>query len=98
MKKFLPLLILSLTIISSQAADFMQSSNPFPQTSIQRMNNIYESEPATIQQEAKKERKFRFKNLINKDSETKQEPQNLPVYPKVNEGSNSNGSFYSFGE
>ena len=76
------------------ANNLYQNSNPFPQTQIQDMNNIYEAQPETIQQEQKKTKRFWF-------GKNKQAQQELPsdyVVPQskvINEGIND-GSFYIF--
>lgn len=78
------------------AADVFMNNNPFPQTMPQTMNNIYESEPATIQQEAKQEKRFWFrkgKNLQEQDK-IEQSQNNLNTFPKK-EGA-GDGSFYLF--
>lgn len=97
-------LVLLLAIVSVSGAvyaeNLFQSSNPFPQTSIETMNNIYESKPETIQQEQKKKKKLWF-------GRNKQAQQELPrdyVIPQakvINEGVNgskgvNDGSFYVF--
>lgn len=78
------------------AADVFMNNNPFPQTMPQTMNNIYESEPATIQQEAKQEKKFWFRKGKNLQEQDKiEQSQNNPnTFPKK-EGA-GDGSFYLF--
>ena len=93
MRRFITLSILILSMSSVCAGNFFQSDNPFPQTSPQTLNNVYESEPATImQEEAKSQKKswFRKKNKNLKEQSTDQ----LQTCP-VNEGVND-GSFYLF--
>ena len=93
MKKTALLLMIMLISGSVLASNLYQSNNPFPQTAPQSMNNIYESEPAVIKQETKKEKKFWFKK--NKDSKgTVEYKQNeLQTFPKEQE---TDGSFYMF--
>ena len=99
MKKLLSLVLLSALISPAFADNLYQSSNPFPQTAPQSLNNIYESEPAVIQKEEKQKKKSWFKkgkNLQEQDS------QLLNTYPPANNGRDGanegiqNGSFYIF--
>lgn len=95
MKKILALSILILSVSSVYAENLFQTNNPFPQTMPQSMNNIYESKPAVIQQEAKQAKKSWFrkgKNLQNAER-AELEAGKLPTYPA---GDSSNGSFYMF--
>lgn len=96
MKKLIVLSIILGGICSVQAENFFQTSNPFPQTSPQTMNNIYESEPATLQDEAKKAKKSFFrrgKNIQQKEATLKNK---VPVYPVQSDTVQEDGSFYMF--
>jgi len=97
MKKLFVLALASIFICNVQASNLFQSDNPFPQTQMQTMNNIYESTPSTIQDEVKKEKKSWFKRDKNLQQESTQLklPQ-IPVYPVQHEGAQSNDSFYMF--
>ena len=95
MKRFIVSMILILSIGSANADNLFDYNNPFPQTSPQAMNNIYESEPAAMQKEEKKAKRFFFKNKTEEPKELKQLPK-LPVYPAVHEGVPSNGDYYLF--
>ena len=96
MKKLVLLAALSVSMSSVFANNLFPTNNPFPETEPQTMNNIYESEPAKIQQEAKQQKKSWFKKGKNLQEEEAREMQQsgLNTYP-VNEGVN-NGSFYMF--
>ena len=98
MKKILAVIVMLCGICSVQADNLFQSSNPFPQTDPQRMNNIYESEPAKIQDETKKAKKSWFKKGENLKKETTEQKNQykIPVYPVQNEGVQSNTNFYMF--
>ena len=97
MKNFILAIILLLSITSAQAENLFQSNNPFPQTMPQSMNNIYESEPATIRQEAKQQQKSSwFKKNKNQQKDAEIEQYQVPVYPIINEGADSNKNFYMF--
>ena len=98
MKKILLLMLLAASICSVQADNFFQNTNPFPQTMPQDMNNIYESKPAVMQDEAKKAKKSWFKKGENLKKETvqQQEQYKIPVYPVTHEGMQNNENFYMF--
>jgi len=78
----------------AQADNLFPNSNPFPQTTPQSMNNIYESEPSVIIQEQKQAKKSLFKKGKNLQQS---ESQNyvVPESKVINEGAN-NDSFYLF--
>ena len=99
MKKTIALSILILSIGSVSAENLFQTNNPFPQTVPQSMNNIYESEPANIQQEAKQQKKSWFRKGKNlREQEIKDVEKRLYTYPPEagkNEGV-YDGSFYMF--
>ncbi len=86
MKKVLILSVMFVIATECNAANFYQSNNPFPQTSIQNFNNIYESEPDVIQTERKKAKKSWFRR------NTSSEIQEKTI---INQDEN-NGSFYVF--
>lgn len=93
MKNFILFSVLIVSISCVSANNLYQDTNPFPQTSIQTMNNIYESEPAVMKNEIKKQPKktwFRRSNQTE-NSELIQQDENKGV----NEGTND-GSFYLF--
>ena len=99
MKKLLAIIALFAISIGVQASDLFQSDNPFPQTSPQTMNNIYESKPDIIQDEIKKEKKSWFrkgKNLQQDDAQKQLEQHKIPVYPVTHEGVQSDTNFYMF--
>ena len=97
MKKLVLLLIMASISGVVYAENFLQDSNPFPQTQEQSLNNIYEARPATIQREQKKAKKFWF-------GRNKQAQQELPsdyVIPQskvIHEGTQgkNDGSYYVF--
>ena len=93
MKKFVLLFALALCVSPAMADNLFQNSNPFPQNNPERMNNIYESEPGTIQQEVKQAKKSWFRKGKNLQEQEKQ--QGLNTYPPVDEGVR-NGAFYTF--
>ena len=97
MKKILVITLLAMGICSVQADNMFQNTNPFPQTMPQDMNNIYESKPATMQDEAKKTRKFWFKKGENLKNEKipEQGQYKIPVYPVPDEAAEKQG-FYIF--
>ena len=98
MKKILAIMVLSVGFCSAQADNLFQNTNPFPQTMPQDMNNIYESKPAVMQDEAKKAKKLWFrkgKNLQTESTELKNQYK-IPVYPVQHEGVQSDTSFYMF--
>ena len=94
MKKLVLLFMLSVCVSPVLADNLFQDSNPFPQTSPERLNNLYEAEPAVMQKEEvkKPEKQPWFKR--NKKQEQKTETQAIQKYP-VHEGVND-GSFYVF--
>ena len=98
MKKLYVLAVVSMFICSVQADNLFQNNNPFPQTQIQTMNNIYESEPATMQDEAKKTKKSWFRKGKNLQEESTKIPEQykIPVYPVQHEGVQSDTNFYMF--
>lgn len=93
MKKTIAILLLGISVSSVAAADLFQNNNPFPQTTPRSLNNIYESQPATIQHEVKQEKKSWFKKGKNLQEQEIQETKSLNKFP--NEGVND-GSFYMF--
>ena len=95
MKKYFLIFTLLLSFGAAGAATWNMNDNPFPQTSPQNMNNIYESEPATIAKEQKKAKKswFRTKNV---EPEQVKELPKIPVYPVPHEGVRENGDYYIF--
>ena len=99
MKKLVLLSVLALCVSPVLADNLFQNSNPFPQNNPERMNNIYESEHSTIQQEAKQAKKSWFKKGKNLQEQEIQDTQKrLYTYPPqtgVNEGA-QDGSFYLF--
>lgn len=94
MKKLVSLFVLSAFISPVFADNLFQNSNPFPNTSPQHMNNIYESEPAIIQHEEKQVKKSWFKKGKNLQ-EQEAKDANLKTYP-VHEGAQDSNSFYMF--
>ena len=98
MKKILVLMLLAIGISSVQADNLFQNTNPFPQTMPQDMNNIYESKPAVIQDEAKKTKKSWFRKGENLQTEDAKIPQQykIPVYPVPYEEANGEKNFYMF--
>ena len=99
MKKIFALMIVSMITCSVQANNLFQSDNPFPQTSPQNFNNIYESTPSTIQDEVKKEKKSWFRkgqNLQNVDTQQKLDQHKIPVYPVQQEGVQGDTNYYMF--
>lgn len=96
MKKLVVFIMLAFVISPVFADNLFQNSNPFPQTVPQSMNNIYESEPATIQQEEKQEKKSWFRKGRNlQKQEAAEKARELQKYPVEHEDAN-NGSFYIF--
>lgn len=96
MKKLLAVMIVSIAFCSAQADNLFQNTNPFPQTMPQDMNNIYESKPAVMQDEAKKAKKSWFKRGENLQKEQEElQKHKFPVYPVPNEGQSS-GNYYMF--
>ena len=98
MKKLIILTMLLSVTGSVFAADVFMNNNPFPQTTPETMNNIYQSEPATIQNEEKKEKKFWFRKGRNLQEQERQEAQQR-ANSNPNEGvinSTKDGSFYLF--
>jgi len=99
MKKIFVLAVVSIFACSVQASNLFQSDNPFPQTSPQSLNNVYESAPATMQDEVKKEKKSWFRkgrNLQDDDAQKQLEQHKFPVYPVTHEGVQSDTNFYMF--
>ena len=91
MKKTLALLIVFLTTGAAFAdSNIFQSNNPFPQTMPESLNNIYESKPDVIQQEAKQEKKSWFRR--NKQKVNTNTNSDLNTYSQEK----NNGSFYVF--
>jgi len=99
MKKIALLFVLAFCVNSVFADNLFQNTNPFPQTSPERMNNLYEAEQSTILHETKPEKKSWFKKGKNlKDQEIQETEKRLYTYPQnadKNEGVQS-GSFYMF--
>jgi hypothetical protein len=96
MKNLVLLFALSLCVNAAFADNLFQDTNPFPQTTPQRMNNLYEAQPAVIQKEESKkpeEKRSWFKR--NKTHAQDTYKNELPKYP-VNEGGSNDGSFYVF--
>ena len=95
MKKFALLFVMALLISPVFADNLFQNSNPFPQTSPQRMNNLYEAEPSVIQEEvAKQPEKLPWYKRNKKQVKNTyiNEQQECPI----NEGVKNDGSFYVF--
>ena len=96
MKKLVLLMVLSLGVSAVFADNLFQDTNPFPQTSPQRMNNLYEAEPAVIQHEESKKPEGKRSWFKRNKKQSQDAYQNeLPKYP-VNEGVQNDGSFYIF--
>ncbi len=96
MKKIVLLFVLSFCVNSVFADNLFQYTNPFPQTSPQRMNNLYEAEPAVIQREEAKNTERKQSWFKRNKKQTQDAYKNeLPKYP-VNEGVQNDGSFYVF--
>ena len=99
MKKLVLLFALSLCVSPVLADNLFQNTNPFPQNNPERMNNIYESDPGTIQQEVKQSKKSWFKKGKNlQEQEITDTEKRLYQYPPqagTNEGA-QDGSFYLF--
>lgn len=94
--KNLTILFALLFVCSCVNADnLFQTNNPFPQTVPQTMNNIYESEPAVIQQEQKQAKKSWFRKGKNLQQSDEQQNYIVPEAKIINEGANSSG-FYVF--
>lgn len=93
MKKIIILTIIFINMNYVNAENLFQTNNPFPQTSPQTMNNIYESEPSVVQKETKNPKKtwFRKKDKIQQE----QDNYVIPQSTIINEGS-KDGSFYVF--
>ena len=94
MKKFIIFTILMLSASFVNAETMFQSNNPFPKTSPQSLNNIYEAEPAVMQNEAKNEKKSWFKRS-KKSEKTDSYDFVIPESKIINEGS-KDSSFYVF--
>ena len=99
MKKIILLFVFAFCVNSVLADNLFQNSNPFPQNNPERMNNLYEAEQSTMQQEIKQEKKSWFKkgkNLQEKEiKNTEKRLYNYPPNTNTNEGE-QNGSFYMF--
>ena len=98
MKKIIAMLILGFSMSSVMAADMFENNNPFPQTQPQYMNNLYEADQATLQHEAKQEKKSWFKKGKNLQEQERQELKQR-ANSNPNEGvinSTKDGSFYLF--
>lgn len=99
MKKTIALLILGVSMSSVMAADMFENNNPFPQTQPQYMNNLYEADQATLQHEAKQEKKSWFKKGKNLQEQEIQDAKKRlytnPPQAGTNEGV-QDGSFYIF--
>ncbi len=91
--KYSVLFLLMLFVVGSvQADNLFSDSNPFPQTSLQNMNNIYEAHPEVIKEEQKKAKRSWFrkgKNLQQSESQN----HVIPQAKIINEGVD-NDSFY----
>ena len=88
------ILLSAYSVSMVQAAVFNYSNDPFPQQNCPQMNNIYETEPAIIQQEKKKNKKAK-KCWFRTTEDNKEIFENNGV----NEGiiqSSPDGSFYLF--
>ena len=99
MKKLIILTMLLSVTGSVFAADVFMNNNPFPQTTPETMNNIYQSEPATIQHEAKQEKKFWFKKGKNiQEQEIQDAKKRLYTYPPQGAKDEGvyDGGFYMF--
>ena len=99
MRKIIALMLLSAAVCSVKADNLFQNSNPFPQTSIQNMNNIYEAQPKVMQREQKKETKSWFKKDSKSSPQEITQDKNqykLPVYPVPHEGQQNESGFYMF--
>ena len=99
MKKLALLLVLTFCVNSALADNLFQDTNPFPQTNPEKLNNIYEAEQSTMEQEVKQEKKARIRTGKNiHEQEIKNNEKLLYTYPP-NAGTNEgvqNGSFYMF--
>jgi len=82
MKKLVLLFVLSLTVGCVYADNFMQTTNPFPQSNMQTINNIYESEPCVMQEEQKQAKKSWFRKGKNlQEQETQDAKRGIKTYP-----------------
>ena len=96
MKKYFLILMLMLSVSGVNADNLYQNTNPFPQTSPQTMNNIYESVPAVMIKEEKKAKKTKIKAKNAEEDILKNMPA-IPVYPVPHEGTQEEkGNFYMF--
>ena len=98
MKKIAVLVMLSLSMSIVYADNLFQSNNPFPQTSPQTMNNIYESEPAQLMKEQNKQEKAKkswFKRKKKAQQYTESSDYVVPNSKIIHEG-NQEGSYYVF--
>lgn len=100
MKKLIALSILLALSSTVFAGDFFQTTNPFPQTMPETLNNIYESTPAVMQQEQKKAKKYKIqkdKKLSCDEYVNEETSANiLPIYPAAEDSSKLNQNFYKF--
>ena len=99
MKKTIALLILGVSMSSVMAADMFENNNPFPQTQPQYMNNLYEADQATLQHEAKQEKKSWFKKgKTLREQEIQDAKKRLYTYPPSGAKDEGvyDGGFYMF--
>ena len=94
MKNFTIFTILMLSAGFVYADNLFPNNSPFPQTSPQTLNNIYEAEPAVIQEEEKQETKSWFRKR-KKAKKVESSDYVVPESKIINEGS-KDGSFYVF--
>ena len=95
MKRIALSLVMLLSIGFVNAENLFPNNNPFPQTSPQTMNNIYESEPAVINTEQKKAKRCWFKNKTEQTPDVN-DASKIPVYPVPHEDAQDNGNYYMF--
>ena len=96
MKKLIALSLLTLSAGAVFADNLFQTNNPFPETSPQTMNNIYESTPSTIMHEEKQAKKSWFRKGKKLEKQDKQyKDYVMPNSKIINEGAQDNG-FYVF--
>ena len=95
MKNFAIFTIMMLSASFVNAETLFPNNNPFPQTAPQSLNNIYEAEPAVIQEESNKKQKLWFKRKNKKSQTTNSSDYVVPESKIINEGTND-GSFYVF--
>ena len=100
MKKFITLSILFALSGTVFAGDFFQTTNPFPQTMPESLNNIYESTPAVMQQEQKKAKKCKIqkgkKQTCDENVNEETNANTLPIYPAAEDSSKLNQNFYKY--